>query len=132
MNKNDFFTNKENSLETAAEFVWTAEKTEALINTLAGDAYFGKVDEADVAWLIAKTGVFDFSLDDVRFWHDWQRDEYAQDTQRTINYLLKTMTNIPAEDRLVFFNQNIAPNVSDRDSYWKALKCQMKNLNYYA
>lgn len=121
----------EEAARLGAEFLNLCKKTEALIETIAKSRVFSSIGEADVAYCVEKTGVFDLSLDDVRYFRALLQDEYYTDAQRSINYLFDEMALCKPEDRQRFYEVNVRPILEDRDRYKALIRRNFPGLVYY-
>ena len=121
-----------NNLEGAAKYLVLSEKTETAIKMLADDKYYNHADDTFIQSVIDGTGVFDFSHDDIEFIRMWNSDETAQDTEKTLAYLVEEMRRCDSDDRLAFYNSSVKPHMEYRDRYKTMIKNNFKNRVYYA
>lgn len=130
--RKETFMEENNNLEGAARYLMLAEKTETAIKMLADDKYYTHADDTFIQSVIDGTGVFDFSHDDIEFIRMWNNDENAQDTEKTLAYLLEEMRRCDPGERLDFYNTNVKPHIEYRDRYKVLIKSNFKNRVYYA
>ena len=130
--RKETFMEENNNLEGAAKYLVLSEKTETAIKMLADDKYYIHADDTFIQSVIDGTGVFDFSHDDIEFIRMWNSDETAQDTEKTLAYLVEEMRRCDSDDRLAFYNSSVKPHMEYRDRYKTMIKNNFKNRVYYA
>lgn len=130
MKRAEFMKANNNDLHALAVYLCMIEKTDYLIRRLAAEPYAWKED--DIAQAIKQTGVFEFSVQDVKYIRRLNCDVDYCAIKSVQEKAEKAMLTLKSDRRIVFY-ENIYKHIVDaRNEREKEILKDFPGVIYYA